>query len=897
MKNIHGKLTTFKLTLLISFMAVTNLCASAQTQPNISPGPALNSVNGQGISNPVMPSPRASESTQLLNNLKPGSLGNASATKPNTSPDIKPGSDFKSKVSGGNSNPSEAISERSELQPNEVKESKLAKEPATDFQRFVMSSTGQSLPLYGMDLFANKDIFSKSQSMPAPSAYVLGTGDELVVQVFGSVELEQVFVIDRDGRIFLPKAGPIILAGVVLSDVEKVLTNHIAKVFRNFNLNVSLRKIRSVEIFVLGQAVKPGKHLVNGMSGLVNAIFETGGPNNNGSMRGIELRRAGKTVATVDMYNFLSKGENASDIPVLAGDIIYIPPAKERAAIIGAINAPAIYELKSGETIEQILTLSGGLPTLAAPQKVLLERLDSKREIARYVEEFPLDEAGKKLVLKAGDILTLFQISPQYLNVVTLQGNVAAPLKYNYRSGMRVSDLLSDRRLLIPGSYWTKLNEGSLANNYSNPEVNLDYATIQRLDLITLRTKTIAFNLTKAIAKDPVENIELVSGDILTVYSPKEAGAETENSISVTGEIVGGNKRFVWRDGFTIRDIIPSTQWLVDYYGYWQRESARSLKNDINWDYAQVIRRLPKTLENKAITFNLGKAVLHGSIEDNIQLEPGDQIALFTTQQLPVPVAKRAQLVTLYGEVMAPGRYQVKPGESLNDLIDRAGGLTKNAYEYGTIFTRESTRQQQQENLNKSIRIMQNAISSQTATALQNVTDSEKASTFRAQLEGQKVLLERLQGLKPTGRVALDLDPDKPSFPSITLEDGDVISVPVQPSFVGVFGEVYTENSMIYKPELSADDYLKKAGPSRDADLDNTLLVRADGTILNFASRGWLSSIGLSNYKIKPGDTLFVPSILDRRTVMSMFVQGAKDWTTILYQFAIGAAAFKTLRN
>jgi protein involved in polysaccharide export with SLBB domain len=875
----------------LSFILYHSASNGQFTQPNLSVGPASNALGGQGSSNTVIPSAKQSEASQMLNNLRSSNQTNLNFSAPSTTSNNKQGSDNKSKVSVGNGNITDSLNEKAELQGSDLKEAKPMKETVTDFQRFVMSSTGQTLPLYGMELFGNKDTFSKSQAMPAPSAYLLGTGDELVIQVYGSVEFDQNFVIDRDGRIFLPKAGPINLAGVVLSDVEKVLTNHIAKVFRNFNLTVSLRKIRSVEIFVLGHAIKPGKHLVSGMSGLVNALFETGGPNNNGSMRGIELRRGGKTVAAVDMYAFLSKADNASDIPVLAGDIIYIPPAQERAAIIGAINTAAIYELKRGETIDQILTLSGGLPTLAAPQKVLLERLDSKREIARYVEEFPLDESGKKVVLKAGDILTLFQISPQIANVVTLQGNVAAPLKYNYRSGMRVSDLLSDRRLLIPGNYWTKLNEGLLANNYSNPEVNLDYATIQRLDPITVRTKTFAFNLTKAIAKDPVENIELISGDILTVYSPKEAGAETENSISVTGEIVGGNKRFVWRDGFTIRDIIPSTQWLVDYYGYWQRESARSLKNDINWDYAQVIRRLPKTLENKAITFNLGKAVLHGSIEDNIQLEPGDQIALFTTSQLPVPVAKRAQLVTLSGEVMAPGRYQV------NDLIDRAGGLTKNAYVYGTIFTRESTRLQQQDNLNKSIRVMQNAMSSQTATALQNVTDSERASTSRAQLEGQKVLLERLQTLKATGRVALDLDPEKPSFPLITLEDGDVIAVPVQPSFVGVFGEVYSENSMIYKPELSADDYLKKAGPSRDADLDNTLLVRADGTIQNFASRGWLSSIGLSNYKIKPGDTLFVPSVLDRRTAMSMFVQGAKDWTTILYQFAIGAAAFKTLRN
>ena len=775
------------------------------------------------------------------------------------------------------------------------------KDPAADeieFQRFVYSATGQGLRLFGYELFNRPAAFTPVQAAPVPAGYILGPGDELVVQVNGLVEVNERLVIDRDGRVLVPKIGPLNLAGVALNNAEKVFASHIGKVYRNFTVSVTMGRLRSIEVFVVGQARRPGKHLVSSLSSLINALFETGGPSSNGSLRAIELRRAGKTVASVDMYAFLTQGDNSADVQLLAGDIIYIPPAGARAALLGTINAPAIYELRNNETINQILNMSGGLPTLAAPQKAQLERVDAKRDIARYVEDFALDAKGLGLVLKAGDILTVFQISPQIANVVTLQGNVASPLRYSYRPGMRVADVLGDKRLLIPGSYWSQINQGASTGNYSRPEVNLDYATIQRLDPLALRTRLIAFNLVKAIALDSAENMELLSGDIVTVYRPGEAGPETENSITITGEVVGGTRRFVWREGFTIKDIIPSTQWLVDYYSYWQRGVARSLSNDINWDYAQVIRRVPANLSSKAITFNLGQAVLNGNPSDNIKLEPGDQITLFTTAQLAVPVEKRNQLVSISGEVMVPGQYQLAPGETLPELIRRAGGLSRNAFVYGMVFSRESTRAQQQENLNKSIRRLEVEINSQAATALQNAVDAEKSNAVQSQIVGQRLMLGRLQGLKASGRIALELDPDNPAPPLITLEDGDQISVPQRPSFVGIFGEVFAESSMLHKPGYTVNDYLSKAGLTRDADADNLLVIRADGTVEGNSSKGFAFwGTGLSNKHLNPGDSIFVPSVIDRRTAYSAFIQGAKDWTTILYQFGLSAAAIKTLRQ
>ena len=779
----------------------------------------------------------------------------------------------------------------------------------TEFQRFVFNATGQSLRLYGYELFADAERFNPAQSAAVPSGYVLGSGDEVVVQVNGLVEVSDRFVIDRDGRIFLPKVGPVHLAGVALRDAERVLSANIGRVYRNFTVTATMGRLRSIEIFVVGQAKKPGKHVVSSLSGLINALFETGGPGINGSLRAIELRRGGKTVSTVDMYGFLSQGDNRGDVPLVTGDIIYIPPARARVAVLGSVNVPAVYEIQKGETIGQLLALTGGLPTLALPQRAQLERVDQAREVARYVEDFALDSKGQALMLQAGDMVTVFPISPQIAGVVTLQGNVANPMRYNWRPGMRVADILSDRRMLIPGGYWQQASQGTTDANYSRPEVNLDYATIHWLDPVALRTRVIAFNLGKAMAREAAENLELQSGDTITVYAPKDPGIETAGSVALVGDMVGGTKRFVWREGFTVKDVIPSAAWLIESTNYWQRDKLAQdptsqvnlrddMVNEINWNYAQIIRRNPVNLKSEAITFNLGGAVLEGRPQDNLRLEPGDKIGIFSVAEVPVPAESRTQMVTLSGEVAVPGRYQLRAGETLPDLIRRAGGVTANAYVFGAAVVRDSVRQQQQDNLDRTVKKMQDQVQSQASVIAQSATDAEKAAATQAQLAAQKELLSRIQGLKATGRIALDLDPEKPVLPSIVLQGGDIVVMPQRPSFVGVVGEVYAETALVHRPGTTMGEYIQKAGLTRDADADNILLIRADGTVESNSAR-FTSLMGnsLNGKKLMPGDTIYVPSLVDRRTAYSLFVQGAKDWTTILYQFGLGAVGFKVLRN
>jgi len=822
-----------------------------------------------------------------------GTPSNASVNDTGTTP---------SQIVGEKSQASADTSQQSQSdQPPAAEAVKRAAADDIEFQRFVRANTGQSLPLYGYNLFDNAHAYAPIQAAPMPSGYVLGPGDELVVQLNGAIDLTDRFTIDREGRILVPKVGPLVLAGVPLDQAEKVLAQHLGKVYRNFTLSLTMGRLRSIEIFVVGQARAPGKHYVSSLSSLINALFETGGPTSNGSLRAVELRRGGKRAATVDLYTFLARGDNSADVRLLPGDILVIPPASARAAVLGTVNAPAIYELKTGETIRDVLALTGGLPTLAAPQKAQLERVNASNEIARYVQDFALDESGLGTQLQAGDVLTVFQISPQISNVVTLQGNVASPLRYTFKPGMKVSDLLSDKRLLIPGSYWLAINGGARTSNYSRPEVNLDYATIQRLDPATLRTRTLAFNLAKAVAKDAVEDVVLSSGDIVTVYAPGDAGPETENSVAIGGEPLGGLHRFVWRPGFTVRDIIPSAQWLIDYYNYWQRPSARSLQNEINWGYAQVIRRMPDTLTSQSLTFNLGNAVLKGTPFDNLALEPGDQIALFTTAQIAVPVAQRTQLVTLGGEVTTPGTYQLKPGETLPQLIKRVGGLTPQAYVFGIEVSRESVRVRQQENLDKLIRRMETQAQAQSATTAANRVGADAAQaalvlqTQQAQLRDQ---INRLKSFKSNGRLALELDPRAngiAALPALPLEDGDHILVPAVPGFVSALGSVNNENVFIYKPGKTVADIIKSAGLTEDAEPAQAFVLRADGSIVARADQGGFFGGGFESLEVMPGDTLVVPAQMDRESRYNAIVRGFKDWTSILANFGLGAAGLKSL--
>jgi protein involved in polysaccharide export with SLBB domain len=742
-----------------------------------------------------------------------------------------------------------------------------AKKPKTptQFQRFVQSSTSQLLPHFGEQLFDNPNAYAPVAAAPAPAEYVLGPGDEVRVQIWGAVDFAGNQTLDRNGQISLPKIGVINLNGVQVKNLETTLRKQAGTVFNNIQLNASLGKLRGITVYVVGQAQQPGTYNLNSLSTLVNAVFASGGPGVNGSMRAIQLKRGGQTVTTLDLYDFIAQGDKSKDAPLQPGDVIMIPPAGPRVALTGATDQAAIYELKPGNTLQDVLSLGGGVPVLANLQKALLERIDaSQATTPRQVQNLVLNAQGLMVPLRDGDLVTLLPISQAFGNAVTLQGNVAQPLRNAWFSGMRVQDLIPDREALITPEYYHRKNQ-----------------------LVQNRTAEL-----KAQG--------LTAAQILDV----EKAQKLPENLALSMELISTNP-----DAPTATKI---------HAGATVADRVRGMVDQINWDYA-VIERLNKAdLRTELIPFNLGKAITQKDPAHNLQLQAGDVVTVLSSTDVRLPSEQQIRLVRLEGEVAAPGVYQAQPGETLPQLIARAGGLTPQAYVFGTEFTRESVRQQQQKNLDLVIRNLESQAQSASATLAANLTGeraSQAATLQQQQLAQQRAQIDRLKALRSEGRVSLELDPEKTTrlterasgssvqelqtafneLPSVPLLDGDAIVVPSQPAFVAAAGSVINENVILFKPGRTVGDLIKTAGLAEDANEKQAFVLRADGSILSRRQAGLFSSF--ESLKVMPGDTVIVPAKVDRESNYNFIVRGLRDWTQIFSNLGIGAAAIQTLRN
>jgi protein involved in polysaccharide export with SLBB domain len=687
------------------------------------------------------------------------------------------------------------------------------KQPS-EFQKFVAESAGKILPIFGSEFFVNTpSTFAPVSNAPIPSEYPLGPGDEVMIRGWGTIDIDYRATIDRNGTISIPTVGSVALAGVKAADAQNVIRAAVGRLYKGVTVNVTFGQLRAVTVYVVGQANHPGTYTVSSLSTLVTALFASGGPNANGSMRHVQVKRNGKVAAELDLYAFIAKGDKSADIKLLDGDTIYIPPAGGFVALVGKVNSPAIYELRSNdETVESLLDVAGGLPVVADPRRAFLERIDPTKNHPRSIEQFALEGQGLKRVLKNGDVLNVTSITPDFANAVVLRGNVDQPVRAPFKNGMRVSDLIPNREYLISRSSTTRQN--SVISTGENE-------------------------------KDTTEQEGAIASRIGNLITP------------------------------------------------------------VNWDYAVVERVNRKDLSVKLIPFNLGSIFTNPNGPDNIELQPGDTVTIFSQDDVAVPMEKRQVFVRVEGEVKVPGVYQMTAGDTLQTLLVKAGGPTSNAYLFGTAFYREAVRKEQQANLERAADRLENQVRSEQATQIANAralspTDAAAAS---AQFDSQRRIAEeriaRFRKLQSTGRIAFGLEPAEKSFarlPQISLQNGDRLVVSAKPAFVHVLGAVNVEASPLWRPNSRVKDYLALAGTTSDADLDNTFVLRVDGTVVSPESRGWFSG-GIGGQEIMPGDTIVVPEKLDKTTAWSRFVQGAREWTQILANFGLGAAAVKTLRN
>ena len=750
----------------------------------------------------------------------------------------------------------------------------------TEFQKFVASTTGQVLPIYGANLFQRvPSTFAPVDMTPVPSDFVIGPGDELRIRVWGQLSFQANVRVDRTGDIYLPQVGPVHVASVPFAQLDNQLRSAISRVFHNFDLTVDLGQIRSIQIYLAGEAFTPGVYTISSLSTLVDALFAGGGPNTEGSFRNIELRRGSQTITHFDLYDLLVRGYNSSDAKLLSGDVIYIPPVGPQIAMTGSIKSPGIYEMLPGETLSAALNHAGGVSTVASGARISVERIEGHNE--RQAMEIAYDKSGMDTPLADGDIVRVFSIVPRYGKTVVLRGNIATPGRFAWHPGMRLSELIPDKDSLVTRDYWWKRTQLGLpapefepTPGFQNLRQPFDGTSVTLKPSVQVDPN--APNDQQESPQDRSNSSQDRSGNADDKSGNSQDRSGNPQDRNLAPQQRGSNSSLGAQESSTSSQQ-PRTA---------QRTTVRLLAPDIDWDYAAVERIDPETLKTTVVPFDLGKLVLNHDASQDLELKSGDIVSIFSQADIHVPLAEQTKLVTLDGEFVHSGIYSVRPDETLKELVERAGGISPKAYLYGSEFTRESVRAIQQARIDEYVQTLQLRI--QRANLAQSTAQDAQNS--------QQNLLSALRQIRATGRIVLTLKPDSTgigSLPDMTMENGDRFVIPPVPAVVSVIGAVYNQNSFLYVKGRRSGEYLLQAGgPNRDADRKHEFIIRANGDVIsrNAGKSIWVDEF--AKVRLDPGDTVVVPE----KTFGPSVLKGVLDWSQVFSQLALGAAAISVFR-
>jgi protein involved in polysaccharide export with SLBB domain/uncharacterized protein involved in exopolysaccharide biosynthesis len=779
-----------------------------------------------------------------------------------------PGRESREDQRSGTSNADRGKKERRGL-------SAQAPQPQTEFEQMVADSAGRPLAVFGHSLFAQPPAtFAPVADVQVPSDYVIGPGDELRIHMWGQIDADLRVEVDRSGRIYIPKVGEVPVTGVRYSELEAYLKQAVERVFKSFNLNVAIGRIHSIQVFVVGQAKAPGVYTISSLSTLINAVFASGGPLPQGSLRHIQLRRGDRVVQEFDLYDLLVKGDKSHDVALLSGDVVFIPPVGPLAAITGSVNAPAIYELSGGVTLGKLVETAGGLNVLADGSSATVERIVDNQ--ARTVLQFPLDASGLAFSVKGGDIVHISSIVPRFDDTVTLRGYVANPGRFPFVPGMHVHDLLPNAKALLPREYWlnrasttdARQTEYPVRKQVPQPAPHTMLPRDQDGSDGNTSTQEPANPLLNATqgSQTRKETIPEYYRDL--ARSETVTDQEPENSARQPGE----------------RDNQPDLL---------TRELLK-LVPSINWRYALIQRVDAATLKTQLIPFDLGKAVIDGDTASNLALQPGDILTVFSQGDIVAPEQAQTRYVKVEGEVEHPGIYELVEGQTLNDLLQVAGGLTTKAYPYAARLTRESARVEQQRGLDEMVRTAEAELrASRVSTA---ASSSQDAGAIAAGQAAQQSLLDSLRSIRASGRVVLAMSPDASAitdFPQMTMEDGDRVVIPARLNTVTVSGAVYNPASFVYDARRKVGDYLLLAGKGAlNSNQSHTFIIRADGTVISRQEAGGMFHGGFAQLPMHPGDQIVVPEKVDNGVVRAI-----RDWGQIIAPLALATLAISSVVN
>jgi protein involved in polysaccharide export with SLBB domain len=777
--------------------------------------------------------------------------------------------------------------------------------PPNEFQKYLLQTTGKLLPLYGAEFFLNAQR-NPTVLNPGPVAqdYRLRVGDALNVRLWGPVDASLQLTVDRNGEILLPKIGTVNVAGVTAADVERVVRDAVSKQFRNFGISVVPGRLRKLQVAVVGLARFPGTYGLSSEATITTALFASGGPGLGGSARRVQLRRQGQTIAEFDLYAFLAQGDKSADVRLQEGDVLVYPAASGYAAIHGAIDQPSVVELKSAqETLGDVMKLLGGVPVVADVRRATLERVNPQQTPPRGYEDLALSAQGLAKTLRNGDVVTIWPIVPDAGNAVTLTGAVVRPTRFAWRQGLRVGDVVADRSLLQSPETLRQRDE-LLFDDFerergvrSRARVPDDLQVQRQLTPMAGETPPETPGQRALNATGGAPGGSVTTGLNSQPGNRTAAGAalaDRANNADSTG--IGGPVNP------TLEVVLASEQSTARRRTERGLAGIGALSEELNLDYAAIERRGPSGKGSSVLSFNLAHVWADPSSADNLALEPGDVVTIFSARDLRVPLAQRKVRVRIEGEVARPGIYEVKPGEGLAQLIERAGGITPDAYLFGMGLFREEVRQTQLDNLQKIVRRLEQdsmAALSRTTQSFSGVSDAAGLQArLQAQQQAQQRALENVRSLKPEGRIALNLKPSlnvsPAQLPGLRFANGDRLVIPYRPDFVFVYGAVNTESAVLYEKGQTVTHYLDKAGIRNSADKGAVVLLRADGSALS-SQIAWRNEV--LRAEVMPGDSIVLPEKLDRESAWAAIVRNTRDFTQILYQLGLGVAALRVLRQ
>jgi len=699
--------------------------------------------------------------------------------------------------------------------------SKPQVQPVSSFtvKAFSNRSEASNLQAFGYNIFNYKpSTFSPSNNIPVPSSYVIGPGDEIVITLWGETQIVQNITVNKEGNIYIPDVGLVSVSGLTFDQLKLKLTKVLSKSYSSIDatgkdrgttyLNVSTGNLRTVKIYILGEVTTPGGYTLPALSSSFTALYYSGGPTINGSLRNIKILRKGKTVGVVDLYDYLVKGDQSKDIRLEDEDIVFVPPVGNRVAINGAVVKPAIYELKEDEKLNDLIEFTGGLTFNAYTERIPIERIIPFKDRKNYkynilnldLKFASIDELKEsKFQLVGGDVVSIESVNNRYENKVTITGGVKKPGVYELKEGMTIKDLV-------------------VAADSVYSDVFLPKAILTRI-LPNEKQKIISFNLESALNDDPNNNLLLENRDAVVVFSIKTFFPE--RNVGIGGEVKSPGS-FIRQENMTLTKLIVLAGGLTDIASFENVEITRM--DTVN-----------PNIFSKKFTIHIKKDYWNTTEENDFKLMDYDQVFIRKNPNIDM-----ANYVTIKGEVKYPGTYVIlNENERVADFIERAGGFKNTAYFDGIYVQRENPILNRQS---------QNA----------DLPDSIKAKLVGEVLY-DATIVKRFLGRIPVNW--FEIENDKSAISNFTLEPGDQIMVSKDPRTVIVTGAVGLPSTVLYQDGADLEYYISQAGGYMENAADGMDIV----ILPNGQKWDTNQSYGYTS-EILSGSIIIVPTSIEPKT-------------------------------